>query len=108
MNNSQKSPVSEYRALLKAVSEYIEIKKHFDECIQDLEDLCSERKIWEIRLKQQEGKLISLISSDHLCETSKIVGGEFEIKNASDIEILPVPEEMKDLLRDLVMGNEEE
>lgn len=107
MNNSQNRSINEYRSLLKAVAEYIEVKKHYDECSQDLEELSTEKELWKIQLKQQEMKLQSFISGNEL-QDSKIVGGKFEVRNASDIEILPVPKELKDKLKDLVMGNEEE
>lgn len=92
-------------AVLRTISEYLEIENQISEIEEEEIALASEKNVWEAQLKKKREELEDLLKG----EASDVTyGGTFEIHSSEDVDVLPLPEDVKNSFKSFLNRIDEE
>lgn len=92
-------------ALLRTISEYLEMEKQISEIEEEEIALSSEKTVWKSQLKEKRQELEELLSGN---ASNVSYGGTFEIRKPEDVDVLPLSDDVKNNFKSFLDEIEEE
>lgn len=91
--------------LLRTISEYLEMEKQISEIEEEEIALSSEKTVWKSQLREKKQELEELIKGN---ASNVTYGGTFEITTPEDVDVLPLPDDVKSSFKSFLDEIEEE